>query len=80
VSEICKPILPGSTITITIKPPVSDREAQKKPTNPYEEMNVEQLKAIARQNNIKFAHNIRKPTLIKRLMEAQIDLMDAQID
>jgi hypothetical protein len=80
VSEICKLILPGSTITITIKPPVSDREAQKKPTNPYEKMKVEQLKAIAKQNNIKGVSKLNRPALIKRLMEAQIDLMDAQID
>jgi hypothetical protein len=80
VSEICKPILPGSTITITIKPPVSDREAQKKPTNPYEKMKVEQLKAIAKQNNIKGVSKLNRPDLIKRLMEAQIDLIDAQID
>lgn len=73
VSEICKSIVPGSTITITIKPPVSDREAQEKPTNSYEHMTVPQLKAIARQNNIEGVSGLRKQALIERLMDAQID-------
>jgi hypothetical protein len=73
VSEICKSIVPGSTITITIKPPIAERVAQEEPTNPYKSMNRDELYALAKQNKIKGISKLGKPALIERLMDAQID-------
>lgn len=74
VSEICKSIVPGSTITITIKPPVSEQKAQEKSTDPYKSMKLDQLKNLAAQHGIAVPEKPKptKASISKLLMDAQI--------